>query len=472
MIVSLIPAIGIPIITGFFLVHLALPNTWRGPRYAVLKWSLASGAGFGLTSCMYFTCLALGYPSFPQLLMIEGATAMSLAAACLMRSRTTSTAPSPASWNSQLHHGPGDWLIPAGFHAILLVAVATFLYRSILNPCGGWDAWGLWNLFARFIYRGGVHWKDGFTNLLATHHPDYPLLLATSVARGWKYLGKEAELVPIAIAFIFTFSTVGLLVSSLTVLKCGKQGLLAGIALLGTPTYIILGSFQYADVPLGYFFLSTFVLLGLQDMMPENPVFSFLAGIMAGLSSWTKNEGLLFLISILAASSLSMFFAGNRNKGPRQLVFLLLGIATITPVVFYFKTFIAPPNDVVSDLGTRALSNFMDPARYLQIAKSFVTLSFDTIPLFALVLFYPLFLNTGMSGCKVCKSTACGFFAALAFTLTGYFIIYLITPHDLAWHLESSMHRLLLQLWPSAIFSFLLISRFPEDALTPTESEA
>ena len=45
---------------------------------------------------------------------------------------------------------------------------------------------------------------------------------------------------------------------------------------------------------------------------------------------------------------------------------------------------------------------------------------------------------------------------ALALTLGGYFFIYLITPYDIYWHLRFSLNRLLIQLWPSAIFLFFL----------------
>ena len=40
--------------------------------------------------------------------------------------------------------------------------------------------------------------------------------------------------------------------------------------------------------------------------------------------------------------------------------------------------------------------------------------------------------------------------------LAGYYGVYLLTPQDLAWHLDSSLVRLLLQLWPLAILTWSL----------------
>jgi hypothetical protein len=49
------------------------------------------------------------------------------------------------------------------------------------------------------------------------------------------------------------------------------------------------------------------------------------------------------------------------------------------------------------------------------------------------------------------------------FMLGGYFMIYLITPLNLQWHIETSIWRLFLQLWPTIIFSFFLMVATPEE---------
>jgi hypothetical protein len=46
---------------------------------------------------------------------------------------------------------------------------------------------------------------------------------------------------------------------------------------------------------------------------------------------------------------------------------------------------------------------------------------------------------------------------ALALMAAGYAFIYLITPHDLEWHMRTSLSRLILHLWPSALFVLFLV---------------
>ncbi len=61
--------------------------------------------------------------------------------------------------------------------------------------------------------------------------------------------------------------------------------------------------------------------------------------------------------------------------------------------------------------------------------------------------------------------------AALLLMLPAYFGAYLISPHELAQHLDKSVSRLYLQLWPGALLLFFLAVRplgqdVPADAMS------
>ena len=47
-------------------------------------------------------------------------------------------------------------------------------------------------MHARFLFRGGDHWREAFASGLDWSHWDYPLLLPLSIARGWRYMGGES----------------------------------------------------------------------------------------------------------------------------------------------------------------------------------------------------------------------------------------------------------------------------------------
>src|SRR5206468_2850822 len=122
-----------------------------------------------------------------------------------------------------------------------------FVIQSANSPHGGWDAWAIWNLHARFLYRGGERWTEMLGVFFSWAHSDYPLLLPSLVAGGWTLAGSETIAIPALLAMIFTFGTVALLVSSVSFLSGPGRGLAAGLILLATSELFLQGSLQMAD---------------------------------------------------------------------------------------------------------------------------------------------------------------------------------------------------------------------------------
>ena len=52
------------------------------------------------------------------------------------------------------------------------------------------------------------------------------------------------------------------------------------------------------------------------------------------------------------------------------------------------------------------------------------------------------------------------------------FLFYILSPFDLKWHLDTSLNRLLLQVWPLAIFAYFAIVRAPEQVVVTHKDQA
>ena len=267
-------------------------------------------------------------------------------------------------------------------------------------------------------------------------------------------------LIPCFIAAAFTFGTVGLLFASLAKFKSINQGLLAGIILLGTQAFIVNGSTQYTDVPVGFFFLAVIVLFVFSDIEETNENLLFLSGIGAGFAAWTKNEGLLFVVSIFIARIITVFFLKAGKKHLKNLLYFVYGLLPVLIMVIYYKIQLAPPNDLFSyqsfSLFCRELT---DISRYFKIFQEFVNqtliLGKGTIALNLLVIYLLL------TGVKINKERKLGVITSLITLLlltTGYFFVYVITPNDLSWQLNTSLSRILVQIWPSIIFITFIIA--------------
>src|SRR5205807_5392008 len=91
------------------------------------------------------------------------------------------------------------------FFAACAVAAAALIDHIARYPDGGNDAFIIWNLRARWLFRAGADFRSAFSpEILFWTHQDYPLLLPGLVARGFALLGHESRAVPAVAAVLFT----------------------------------------------------------------------------------------------------------------------------------------------------------------------------------------------------------------------------------------------------------------------------
>jgi hypothetical protein len=430
---------------------------WLFP--APLRWSLhnafllflAAGIGIGTASTFYFLTLVSVGPKILVLAAVEGvALIAALALGILAKRRGT-----------MLQWAPGP-PTPSYFTAALGVALASavimFIVCTLTKPHGDWDAWAIWNMRARFLFRAGELWRDAFSNQLDWSHPDYPLLIPGIVAMCWTFTRAESTLAASAVAFLFTLGTVGVLICTLGVLRGKMQAFSGGILLLGGASLIVNGANQYADVPLSYFILATLALLCLQDRYPEDLRFSVLAGLTAGFAAWTKNEGLLFLAAVIAARAWAISRYGNRAALLPQFLRLAAGFAAPSAVIAFFKLRFAPPNDLLARHPSQIAAHLADIGRWITVLEGYVQETFRIgyflIPIVLVLALYWYLVRFKVEQQQ--RPAIATILVALGLTLAGEFAIYVALPGDPSWQVQTSFERLLLQLWPSALLAFFI----------------
>jgi hypothetical protein len=194
-----------------------------------------------------------------------------------------------------------------------------------------------------------------------------------------------------------------------------------------------------------------------------------MSGMAAGMAAWTKNEGLMFVLVFTLVRAAPVGLTSRRRDSLRQLVVFGAGLLPVLAVVFYFKLRVVnAANDLVmSQTGTTELQRVLALGRYWLIGKTFLNqlLEFGgwIITLPALLLMYLLLtgVNTRPRD-RVLMYTGA---LTLATMLAGHFTVYVLTPHDLAWHLRTSLSRVLMQLWPTALLTFFLVARTVDEHL-------
>jgi hypothetical protein len=458
---------------------LNLQGTHSSQRRAflILRLLLSCGLGLGMASIFVFFSVLLQWATW-TLLFLELAVAISLTIVWRRHNRNITQAIEYSMDGSSSLPTSAPYIrwLPWLFVLSSVVAAKIFTIYLFSAPHGGWDGWAIWNLHARFLYRGGAEWNSYLTPLLNWTHPDYPLFLPLSVARWWKTLGVETTVAPMVLASFFLVATVALLSSSVMFLRSRDQGLLSGLLLLGTPFLLVYNSSQTADVPIGFYILCSLVCLALHDRQRQDSVASallrgtedtfsrkgngilILAGLLAGMAAWTKNEGLLFVLAVAVAR-----LWVERSRGIRsclaEAAWFLGGALPFLALSYAFKNGFAPPTDLVSAQGANTLTRLTDASRWLTVAKSYVLVSQS----FGLWLYPPIFglayyacllrVRKGVVWSRVSTPIV-----AFALMLVGYFFVYLTTPYPLQWHINHSLDRLLLQLWPAFCFGISRLS--------------
>jgi hypothetical protein len=295
--------------------------------------------------------------------------------------------------------------------AIILGFLLLYLALALQMPSGEWDAIAIWNLRAKFLY-GLPHPLAAFA-IPDLPHLDYPPLLPALVALGWKLVGSMTPWVPILLH--------GLVLVAL--LACYRRTwalLLVGGVALGYATY------QYADLPLALSL--TVAVLAYVDRRPLR------VGAALGVGTLLKNEGLMIMLVFLAVWSVLELRIPWRAG---------LAVLPFVVALAVFKT-IVPANDIMGSSGIG--DRLMDGERYRVI----LPLLFSGLLQFGtganLLLVAGLFLTRTPVRLSVPL-------LALLLIWCGYFLVYVITPNDLVWHITSSYDRLLLHLFPAGVLA-------------------
>ena len=173
MIFSLALAFLIPVAIGTAAVRLVWPRHTSSFPHRIVVLCLGFGLGIGLFSCAYFLWLTLFGSSggFAMFASVSGATLLAILSLRLFR-RSQQTAQEISyvpKRNSAINR-----VVAVAFYVAAISAFVTSIVLLLRDPNGQHDAMAIWNMHARFLFRGGQHWTDYLSSFLLWSHPDYP----------------------------------------------------------------------------------------------------------------------------------------------------------------------------------------------------------------------------------------------------------------------------------------------------------
>jgi hypothetical protein len=269
-------------------------------------------------------------------------------------------------------------------------------------------------------------------------------MLSGFIARCWAYDHSYSQAAPAAAGYALFLALTGLVTGGMALLRGPVIGLLAGSVVASTPTLLHQAAVQYADVPVACYFAGALIFALL-----DRPL---IAGAFAALAAWTKDEGLLFLFAFLLASAVFR----------RGVVQAALGAAPIAAIVLFFKLVLATGKSSLLASSGQGVLQRLDFGHITQIAAAFAANFRDM----AVGWYHPILPLIAVAVAlrfdrKHRRDMAfCG--AISACLLLGYVGVYLVTKENLAWLLQTSPNRLLVQLWPGLVLTAFAALRVPQ----------
>ena len=462
MILAPLAALLVAGFVGWLVVAAAWPasgRTW--PALTLVRFSVAVGLGVGLSSAAYVVAIDIGHPSRTAtiladlvLLLVSGTWWLSV-----RRGRSL-----PAVVRMAEDGGPFDRMLGLGVILLGALFLAIAGLKAVAYPHGESDAWIIWNLKARLMVRGGEGWREGLAQLVESH-PDYPLLLPGVVARPLTYAKKETWLAPVVAAGAFTTITVTLASGVVWLRRTRRLGLIAAVLLLGSPHLADYGLIQNADVPVAFFLLAALGLLALADQQEPRSRRGLvvLAGLALGLATWTKNEGILYLVCATGAHAFVTARWHAVRAAAGEVGRLMAGAAPLLAILAYHRATM-PLGWVLQQQSVDALTRrALAPERYAMIGGALLRGSLDlggwVVSVVALLILCALAWGIRVAPTDRISATRTALTLALA--LLGVLSVYVVTPLPLEWQLGTSLPRLLTQLWPAVVLLFGLVVQSP-----------
>lgn len=370
----------------------------------------------GMVSIIYFFCLLAGLPFALCVVLVVGTLIFGY------RELMRGSLPEPQDKRLWV------WGLPVAAIAVLAEHAYDLAPRQ-----GLWDAWAIWNLHAKLLANPD-HWQNMFLNT-KDGHPDYPLALPGVVAFFTRMVGSYHWIIPYAF-HVFVLFAIPVLIYLETY---RKRLFVAGLSLLFfalNDFYVIQSTLQLADTLLAFNFLCAFVCF--EHGRTDRKMLT-LSAFFLGLCIWTKNEGAI-LAGIFMLFHVREIFL-NRSR-------FAVGIALPLLAWLIFKIWFTPANDMIAGQSADTWRLLFRPERYELIYHSLTkNLNQHFKLLKYLTLAYLIY-------CLIRKKRPDMRVSIILTCFVAYFMVYVVSPQDLEWHLFTSQSRLLHQLMPVTVYVF------------------
>lgn len=358
----------------------------------------------------------------------------------------------------------------AGICVIAVIVIVVF-FNLLARPMYEFDSRAIWGMKAKILFHERTIFSEAVVNASSNHpHPRYPLLLP--IAESWVFenIGQADDRL---VRLLFLWFFIGLILSTYQLQRhfAGKVAAIWCVcALLVTP-FLYSGvteggaSSGYADVIVS-FYITTSALAMILWMKEGNITFALVGAILAACVALTKNEGLVFTVSLFLTTVVFSFLGKGRLKtGDPARSDLSAWLRDNLPKLYCLALYVLvvaimllPWFFVRSGLPKLLDENYVQYLNYRDIASSLHRLPQIMKTLAAELLNFKIWgviwilIAASLGGIgRTWRREAYFILMLMVLQLASYLAVFIITPNELAGQLSSALSRLLLHILPLGV---------------------
>lgn len=336
----------------------------------------------------------------------------------------------------QIIFSSANWWISVSFVGLV------FLARIISSPISGWDARSIWFFHAKMMYTAKtMGFSAGWQGLdVLSFHPDYPKLLSLLAAQIAYIVGFWNEYLPkLALFFILT--------PALLLLFAGAKWRFSFFIFL----LLVPFSFNrvmwngYMDGLLALYVALAVLLLG--RYMLTSSFWDLLSGLLSiTLLPYLKNEGILASLVIFTLAG-GLLYLQKRPSLPKFFTlgywryfipFLILLLPMVIWEIYKAKWGLANDLQIGTSSSFAIFIERLTDGSYRFIVENLYAQLETSLLLIGLLLSALVVWKI-----KLPKSAYLPLSVAVFYSL-GIAAVYFLTPHDLYWHVKTSVERTML----------------------------
>ncbi len=332
---------------------------------------------------------------------------------------------------------------------LLLLAVSV-----AFEPLAGWDERAIYGLKARILYHEGSVRVEAFTDKDIVHsQARYPLLIPLLEASLFAVKGSLDGVFLKLLFALFAVSLVMIVTDEASRLDGARAGALWGLLLLTTPFVIGptegRGISAYADLPFAAFATGAVVMLGRAFDRPG--LSGTMSGLLLGAAIMTKQEGAIWALAIAFAFFLTRWLRAS----VRPLVLVRQATAVAIPALMFLVLSFAARR-WIPPIWTERYGTFLNVEGIRRLGPRPLEIAPFVVREIASASHWSwgwVLVICGLAALRRPKLSEAPFLwrTTAAIVFVSYLCVFIVTPDQVYWHLQTAFARLLLQLFPLAV---------------------